>query len=238
MAIHSSLKSYQGHKAKETKKYITIPAYAPLYAMAKCHGPTTGPVKTPIAVPISIIGELLTQRTSTPRIFEVVPIDIVHKKYSKPVELTLANYKLPYNEISPEPVYFDSEKPATAEIITPAVQETSHEAASSDTAEDSIETTGYIEVIGHIVTEPVETITATESVIVSTDITSESPNAAEASVDTDTDDETADNANTSTTYYASTNKKLSKSERRRLARERQKQEEPADVANDGVTLEQ
>lgn len=81
------------------KKFIIVPKYAPLYAMTKICAPTKGPIKTPIAVPLDIIRELLSQRSGTPEIFEVLPVDPGHGKFSKPVRLTLDNYKKPYKEI-------------------------------------------------------------------------------------------------------------------------------------------
>ena len=90
---------YPTAKKPVRKKYIKIPKYAPLYAMVKCNGPTAAPIKTPIAVPIDIIGELLAQRFNTPEIYEVVPIDIGHGKFTTPVRLTLENYQKSYGEL-------------------------------------------------------------------------------------------------------------------------------------------
>ena len=91
---------YPVTKKNVVKKYIKIPKYAPLYAMVKCNGPTTAPIKTPIAVPVEIIGELLAQKFNTPEIYEVIPIDIGHGKYTRPIRLTLENYTKPYSELS------------------------------------------------------------------------------------------------------------------------------------------
>lgn len=221
MVNSKSSRSYQFQKQVEPKKYIKIPAYAPLYAMRKCHGPTTGPIKTPIPVPISIIGELLTQRTSTPRIYEVVPIDPVHKIYSEPVELTLANYKLPYNEISPTPVYFDENgkvvKEPTVELVTPATTETVLEKK----AEEVVETAE--EVKEPVIEEPVvevseETATETESVETSDESVSE-----EVAEEAETKEVEATETPAVESY------KLSKSERRRLAREKRAQEAQANT---------
>lgn len=93
---------YPVTKKNVVKKYIKIPKYAPLYAMVKCNGPTTAPIKTPIAVPVEIIGELLAQKFNTPEIYEVIPIDIGHGKYTRPIRLTLENYTKPYSELSAE----------------------------------------------------------------------------------------------------------------------------------------
>ena len=225
MVNPKSSRSYQFQKQVEPKKYIKIPAYAPLYAMRKCHGPTTGPIKTPIPVPISIIGELLTQRTSTPRIYEVVPIDPVHKIYSEPVELTLANYKLPYNEISPTPVYFDENgkvvKEPTVELVTPATTETIPEKKDEEVVEIAPVETAE-EVKEPVIEEPVvevseETATETESVETSDESVSEEVAEEEETQEAETTEIPVE------TY------KLSKSERRRLAREKRAQEAQANT---------
>lgn len=121
---------YTPHKVD--KKFIIIPKYAPLYAMIKCCGPTQAPIKSPIAVPIEIIGELLSQRSHAPEIFEVLPIDLGHRKYTDPVKLTLANYRKSYQEILAEsgksvsvepPVKDEVEKEEIPEVTEPAVEE-------------------------------------------------------------------------------------------------------------------
>ena len=127
---------YTPHKVD--KKFIIIPKYAPLYAMIKCCGPTQAPIKSPIAVPIEIIGELLSQRSHAPEIFEVLPIDLGHRKYTDPVKLTLTNYRKSYQEILAEsgrsvsveppvkpvaPVVEDKKKEETPTVTEPAVEE-------------------------------------------------------------------------------------------------------------------
>lgn len=121
---------YTPHKVN--KKFIIIPKYAPLYAMIKCCGPTQAPIKSPVAVPIEIIGELLSQRSHTPEIFEVLPIDLGHRKYTDPVKLTLTNYRKSYQEILAEsgksvsvepPVKDETEKKEILEVTEPAVEE-------------------------------------------------------------------------------------------------------------------
>ena len=121
---------YTPHKVD--KKFIIIPKYAPLYAMIKCCGPTQAPIKSPIAVPIEIIGELLSQRSHAPEIFEVLPIDLGHRKYTDPVKLTLTNYRKSYQEILAEsgksvsvepPVKDETEKEEILEVTEPAVEE-------------------------------------------------------------------------------------------------------------------
>ena len=44
------------------RKFILIPEYRPLYAMAKCFGPTHGPLSKPCPTPVDIIGQLLLQK--------------------------------------------------------------------------------------------------------------------------------------------------------------------------------
>ena len=120
---------YTPHKVD--KKFIIIPKYAPLYAMIKCCGPTQAPIKSPIAVPIEIIGELLSQRSHAPEIFEVLPIDLGHRKYTDPVKLTLTNYRKSYQEILAEsgksvsvepPVKDETEKEEILEVTEPAIE--------------------------------------------------------------------------------------------------------------------
>lgn len=83
---------------KEARKYILIPEYAPLYAMAKCYGPTHGPLSKPTLTPVDIIGHLLNQ-TGRERvsIYEVIK---EQNGFSKPVRLTKTNYKLSYQVIA------------------------------------------------------------------------------------------------------------------------------------------
>lgn len=83
---------------KEARKYILIPEYAPLYAMAKCYGPTHGPLSKPTLTPVDIIGHLLNQ-TGRERvsIYEVIK---EQNGFSKPVRLTKTNYKMSYQAIA------------------------------------------------------------------------------------------------------------------------------------------
>lgn len=83
----------------DARKYIIVPEYKPLYAMAECWGPTHGPLTEPCLVPIDIIGKLLLQTgKDAVNIYEV-------KKDPKGnmlpwVKLTLDNYRKPYEEIA------------------------------------------------------------------------------------------------------------------------------------------
>lgn len=78
------------------RKYIIIPEYKPLYAMRKCFGPTHGPLTKPCPTPIDIIGELLIQKDRL-TIFEVKKLN--DTVFSDPIQLTVDNYKLPYDVI-------------------------------------------------------------------------------------------------------------------------------------------
>ena len=80
------------------RKYILIPNYAPLYAMQKCYGPTQAPLTKPTLTPVDIIGQLMNQ-TGRERvtIYEVVKTPT---GFSTPVQLTKANYRLPYEQIA------------------------------------------------------------------------------------------------------------------------------------------
>lgn len=123
------------------RKYIIIPTYAPLYAMSKCFGPTHGPLKKPVITPIDVIGELLHQ-VGGPEIFEVKKLADKDGKstFSKPVKLTLDNYRLPYDEIAG--ITETSVKPEVmAEVVEdePALESTVIEPApESTTIEDAV----------------------------------------------------------------------------------------------------
>lgn len=125
---------YPVSKKQVKKKYIKIPKYAPLYAMAKCNGPTTAPIKTPIAIPVEVIGELLAQKFSTPEIYEVVPIDIGQGKYTTPVRLTPENYQKPYGELTGSVA--SVEPPVAEPVSESAVAEPAKNSAPEPTQEE------------------------------------------------------------------------------------------------------
>ena len=79
-------------------KYILIPEYRPLYAMRDCFGPTHGPLQKPCPTPLDVIRRLLMQSGN-----EKLTIMEVLKNpdgtHTTPVQLTLENYTLPYEEI-------------------------------------------------------------------------------------------------------------------------------------------
>lgn len=85
-------------QTRNARKYILIPEFKPLFAMAKCFGPTRGPLEKPCPTPITIIGDLLRQDGRDKiTVHEVIKEG---KGWSAPVELTLDNYTLPYEEIA------------------------------------------------------------------------------------------------------------------------------------------
>lgn len=111
------------------RKYIIIPEFAPLYAMAKCYGPTQAPLKAPTLTPVDVIGELLKQTGKQKvTIYEVVKDG---KKFSRPVQLTSLNYRLPYEEICrqngvippAETVEIVPSAPATKTVTAPEPKE-------------------------------------------------------------------------------------------------------------------
>lgn len=83
---------------RPARKYILIPEYRPLYAMRDCFGPTHGPLQKPCPTPLDVIRRLLMQSGS-----EKLTIMEVLKNpdgtHTTPVQLTLENYTLPYEEI-------------------------------------------------------------------------------------------------------------------------------------------
>jgi len=83
------------------RKLILIPEYRPLWAMAKCYGPTRGPLTKPWPTPVDIIGKLLLQSGKDEvTIYEVCPDPKNPKTMLSPVRLTLDNYMLPYETIA------------------------------------------------------------------------------------------------------------------------------------------
>lgn len=83
---------------RDARKFILIPEYAPLYAMRECFGPEQAPLTEPTPTPVDIIGKLLLQSGREKiTIYEVVKEG---KSFSKPVQLTLENYRLPYEQIA------------------------------------------------------------------------------------------------------------------------------------------
>lgn len=118
------------------RKYILIPEYAPLYSMRKCFGPTQGPLTRPTPTPVDIIGELLHQSGKEKlTIFEVIPEG---KGFSDPVQLTLTNYNLPYEEIvgktpTPADAVVESIEQAAPIVVEPTIVESTVPAEPDET---------------------------------------------------------------------------------------------------------
>lgn len=103
------------------RKYILIPEYRPLFAMARCYGKTHGPLDRPTPVPIDIIGGLLSQRGQDKLTVYETKI-LPDGSSASPVLLTLENYKLPYEEIVGKPNEENYAEP-TMVTIEPDIQE-------------------------------------------------------------------------------------------------------------------
>lgn len=103
------------------RKYILIPEYRPLFAMARCYGKTHGPLDRPTPVPIDIIGGLLSQRGQDKLTVYETKI-LPNGSSAPPVQLTLENYKLPYEEIVGKPAEENHAEP-TLVTMEPEVQE-------------------------------------------------------------------------------------------------------------------
>lgn len=101
-------------------KYILIPEYAPLYAMHSCFGPEHGPLTQPTRTPIDVIGGLL-QQTGREKVtvYEVIP-SVKPNTFSAPIQLTLDNYRLPYDQIAVIPPV---EETATVVVSDPVISE-------------------------------------------------------------------------------------------------------------------
>ena len=101
-------------------KYIIVPNYCPLYAMAKCFGPTHGPLTKPCPTPVDIIRELLLQ-TGVERvhIYEVGYDVGKRTTYGEPVQLNMSNYQTPYEQL----VRNSTSKYAAGEVVTTEMTE-------------------------------------------------------------------------------------------------------------------
>lgn len=196
-------------------KYIIIPNYCPLYAMAKCFGPTHGPLTKPCPTPVDIIHELLLQTGVEKVLIYEVGYDVQKKTtYGEPVQLNMNNYKIPYEQlICNSDSKYDAgevvvEEIVTSTVVTPTVITAETEAVSVDE-----------------VTEIADTSTDSESETdaVITDTVAEDIDTADAAEVSETPVE----EKAVTNDQVSPPRRLSKSERRALRRhaEEQKQEE-------------
>lgn len=112
-------------KYNTDRKYIIIPEYAPLYAMHYCWGPTTGPLTKPTPTPVDVIGHLLKQSGQEKvTIYEVVKLS--SGEFSKPVQLTLENYKLPYEVITSGDLVEHPETPKPVQVEPDIIKDEPH----------------------------------------------------------------------------------------------------------------
>lgn len=124
-------------------KYIIVPNYCPLYAMAKCFGPTHGPLTKPCPTPVDIIRELLLQTgTEKVHIYEV-GYDIQKKTtYGEPVQLNMNNYKIPYEQlIRKSDSEYEVGEVVTEEVVTSTVVTPTIITAEAEPVEDVAVTT-------------------------------------------------------------------------------------------------
>lgn len=124
------------------RKYILIPEYRPLYAMRHCWGPSYGPLWKPTLTPVDVIGELLLQTGNEKlSIFEVVKL-ANSNRFSEPVQLSLENYRLPYEEIVARSK--QAEKPVHGDISVETPPQTESTVSlptleDEDTADETVE---------------------------------------------------------------------------------------------------
>lgn len=124
------------------RKYILIPEYRPLYAMRRCWGPSYGPLWKPTLTPVDVIGELLLQSGNEKlSIFEVVKLTNSNR-FSEPVQLSLENYRLPYEEIVARSK--QTEKPTNGDISVETPPQT-EPTVSLPTLEDDDSTNEAVE---------------------------------------------------------------------------------------------
>ena len=114
---------------KGPSKYITIPDYKPLWAMARCFGPLKGPLQKPICIPLDVIYDLICQSGNDKvSVYETIPVG--KDKFTDPVLLTKENYHLPYDVITgitePAPTA-KIEETKVEEVIQPKVVQTESE---------------------------------------------------------------------------------------------------------------
>ena len=122
------------------RKYILIPEYRPLYAMARCWGPLHGPLSKPTPTPIDVIGELLQQTGNEQvTIYETKP-DPNHPNQMLPhIRLTRDNYMLPYDEIagrSQSTKSIEKVSVTTPEIVEPTIVEDAEDIKNEPVSEE------------------------------------------------------------------------------------------------------
>lgn len=127
-------------------KYIIVPNYCPLYAMAKCFGPTHGPLTKPCPTPVDIIRELLLQTGAEKVHIYEVGYDVQKRTtYGEPVQLNMNNYKTPYEQlIRTSDSKYDvgeivPEEIVTSTVVTPTVITADAETAPVEEAVEDVD---------------------------------------------------------------------------------------------------
>lgn len=159
-----------------THKLILIPEYRPLFGMSKCFGPPHGPLTKPCPTPVDIIGKLLLQTGKEAlTIYEVVRDPKDPNVMLPPVQLTLDNYRLSYNEIAgikEEPEKVTLTPPDEVVVVNPTEVEVSVPEVTESTAPVQVESNSEPEeVVPEVImvkseetpAEDVDTPDATES---------------------------------------------------------------------------
>lgn len=119
------------------RKWILIPEFRPLWAMRECFGPAHGPLEKPCPTTLDIIGKLLRQKGNDK--LTIMEVKDPKTGPSTPVQLTLNNYTLPYEEILKGvtvPKASTSEiAPPVKEPISPTVEDTSDKKVAENIAD-------------------------------------------------------------------------------------------------------
>lgn len=154
-------------------KYIIIPEYRPLYAMRYCFGPTHGPLDKPCPTPVDVIGKLLLQTGAEKlSIFEVKYDALHHKVIGEPVQLTLANYRKPYDEIvgkKEDTSEVTTESiPEPSVVIKPTVADNKESESVSPEKEETLVETKNAEEIPEVEPDETDKKTIQETVVVTT----------------------------------------------------------------------
>lgn len=101
------------------KKYVIIPEFKPLYALARRFGPQTGPIRKPIPVDVDVIKDLLNQKPPV-KVLEAHMTNVKLGLYSETVELTMTNYNTENFKIDKRAsVEVKVEKPSTTQETIP-----------------------------------------------------------------------------------------------------------------------
>lgn len=199
-------------------KYIIVPNYCPLYAMAKCFGPTHGPLTKPCPTPVDIIRELLLQTGAEKVHIYEVGYDVQKRTtYGEPVQLNMNNYKTPYEQlIRTSDSKYDVGEIVPEEIVTSTVVTPTVITADAETApvEEAVE-----DVDASTTSEGEHDAVVTDSIEDADNVVTDTPEAPAEEIKVEEKPVSDD--------QVSPPRRLSKSERRALRRhaEEQKQEE-------------